>query len=223
MAALQLSCKRILGFPAVLFLPALLCSVWGHHCSELQYPLKKQKCCRKCQPGTELTKRCGMSSDTTCEPCDPGSYNEDYTESRCKTCSVCRKDMGLREVRPCEAKFNARCECLPGYEPSEEYSTDEKRCKPCREGCFSRGGSQKCQPWTDCAAQGKTQKFPGKREEDAICSNEQVVAPTESTSVTVRSSPEDKKTEPSTKNVSSVSVTHAKTEQVDIRRSNSQS
>ncbi|XP_042334548.1 tumor necrosis factor receptor superfamily member 4-like [Sceloporus undulatus] len=114
------SMKPILGFVGFTCLVPI---VWGTRCSEFEYPLGT-KCCKMCPPGSELKQRCDHSRETACEPCEEDYYNDSYTYSRCRSCTVCEKDRGLQEVKPCEAHSDAHCTCLPGY--SETVTSDEK-------------------------------------------------------------------------------------------------
>ncbi|XP_026571553.1 tumor necrosis factor receptor superfamily member 4 [Pseudonaja textilis] len=130
--------------------------------------------------GEELVKRCTVTSPTKCEPCDENYYNDAYTYSRCKPCTDCNTDRGLQEIRPCQRTSNAVCTCLPGHAPKENQ-LEEKRCKPCPRGYFSKGGNMKCRPWTNCTASGSQTLRPGKQDEDAICDTPSSKIPTQGT------------------------------------------
>ncbi|XP_025021195.1 tumor necrosis factor receptor superfamily member 4 [Python bivittatus] len=140
---------------------------WGLRCLENEYPLRRWKCCKYCPPGKQLEKRCTDTSETVCEPCEENYYNDAYTYSSCKLCTDCDSERGLRMVRPCQGTSDTICACLPGHSPEE--SEVEKRCKACPSGYFSRGGDEKCRPWTNCTASGRKTLHPGKEDADAIC------------------------------------------------------
>ncbi|KAG8142325.1 hypothetical protein E2320_006257 [Naja naja] len=127
---------------------------WGLSCSSKEYPLSNKKCCKYCPAGEELVKRCTVSSPTKCEACDENYYNDVYTHSRCKPCTECNTDRGLKEIRPCQRTSNTICTCLPGHAPED------------REGEKTSGS--------------KTLR-PGKRDEDAICDTPSSKIPTKGT------------------------------------------
>nr|XP_020637947.1 tumor necrosis factor receptor superfamily member 4 isoform X1 [Pogona vitticeps] len=156
---------------AAAFALLLRCTARGSGCARDQYPLGHGKCCKKCPPGSELEKRCTFRDDTLCVPCEEHSYNADFTEKRCKRCAVCERERGLQEVKPCDRLSNTHCMCLPGYEEVANQASreDDKRCEPCPAGSFSKGGKEKCRPWTNCTAKDLKLLRPGKREEDTIC------------------------------------------------------
>ncbi|XP_063173509.1 tumor necrosis factor receptor superfamily member 4 [Candoia aspera] len=158
--------KPILGLisVAVSLSPWLAC---GMRCSENEYPLQNRKCCKYCKPGEQLVKRCTVTSETTCEPCEENYYNNGYTYSRCKRCTDCDSERGLREVSPCQRISNTICACLPGHSP--EATEGEKRCKACPSGYFSQGGNEKCRPWTNCTVSGKKTLYPGREDANTIC------------------------------------------------------
>ncbi|XP_044301383.1 tumor necrosis factor receptor superfamily member 4 isoform X3 [Varanus komodoensis] len=121
--------------------------------------------------GEQLLLRCDSSTDTQCEPCDERYYNDEYTYSDCKKCATCDKERGLHELEPCKKTSNTVCACLPGHSPAKDtLGESERRCDPCPSGYFSRGGKERCRPWTNCTAYGQKTLRAGKRDEDAICS-----------------------------------------------------
>ncbi|XP_067329109.1 tumor necrosis factor receptor superfamily member 4 [Anolis sagrei] len=192
---------RLLGFAW------LIPIAWGLQCLEDEYPFESRKCCRKCPPGSGLEKRCTASTDTSCKPCEEGSYNDVHTYSRCKRCTFCEKERGLQEVKPCDNKSNAHCTCLPGYE--EEVGSEEKRCDPCSDGYFSKGGTDKCQPWRNCTAEGKKTLRFGRREEDAICEDHSST-PERSTTISLSFRPVPEKFRPTTRSIPVILTTHLK-------------
>ncbi|XP_044301381.1 tumor necrosis factor receptor superfamily member 4 isoform X2 [Varanus komodoensis] len=80
-------------------------------------------------------------------------------------------ERGLHELEPCKKTSNTVCACLPGHSPAKDtLGESERRCDPCPSGYFSRGGKERCRPWTNCTAYGQKTLRAGKRDEDAICS-----------------------------------------------------
>ncbi|KAK9392043.1 tumor necrosis factor receptor superfamily member 4 [Crotalus adamanteus] len=150
---------------------------WGLSCSNHEYVLSNKKCCKDCPAGEQLVRRCTLTSPTECEPCDEGYYNDAYTYSRCKPCTECHADRGLREVRACRRTSNTVCACLPGHAPGG--SNEEITCKPCPSGYFSLGGKQECRPWTNCTASGREILRSGKRDADTICDKPSSGIPTQ--------------------------------------------
>ncbi|XP_062821641.1 tumor necrosis factor receptor superfamily member 4 [Anolis carolinensis] len=183
---------RLLGFAW------LVPITWGLRCSDGEYSLEDRKCCKKCPPGSGLEKRCTAYADTDCKPCEENSYNDMYTYSRCKRCTFCEKERGLQEEKPCDKYSNARCACLPGYE--EEVRTEEKRCDPCRDGFFSKGGTDKCRPWRNGTAEGKKTLSSGRREEGSI-SEDQSSTPERSTTISLSFRPVPEKVRPTTRSI----------------------
>ncbi|XP_077787078.1 tumor necrosis factor receptor superfamily member 4 [Podarcis muralis] len=147
-ATLKLAMKYSLGLALLLIFILPMQTVGGLKCAQNEYPLWNSKCCRKCPAGKELAKRCTVSTDSTCEPCDHGYYNEGYTESRCKRCTTCSKDKGLQEKESCKTTSNTVCTCLPGHFPASG-NFGEKICKPCPSGQFLKRGDVKCQSWPE--------------------------------------------------------------------------
>ncbi|XP_032088086.1 tumor necrosis factor receptor superfamily member 4 [Thamnophis elegans] len=113
--------------------------VWGGGSRKVRRSLPTSSCLL----GEQLVKRCTDTSSTDCESCDENYYNDAYTYSRCKPCTECHADRGLREIRSCQRTSNTVCACLPGHAPEESReSGEEKRCKRCPRGIFPSEGTR---------------------------------------------------------------------------------
>ncbi|XP_054857742.1 tumor necrosis factor receptor superfamily member 4 [Eublepharis macularius] len=167
--------KRHLSFSVLLLLSPVV-PIYGLQCGKHEYPFQNMKCCHECPQGTEMRERCTENSDTVCQPCEKGSYNNVHTVWNCKSCTICDSANGLWEVEPCKSTSNTVCVCLPGYEPAAT-KPDEKRCNPCPNGHFSKGGNEACKPWTNCTTEGTKTLLAGTKEKNAVCDNLSVVVP----------------------------------------------
>ncbi|XP_053137340.1 tumor necrosis factor receptor superfamily member 4 [Hemicordylus capensis] len=181
--------QSVWGFAAAFVFSSLAHTVLGSplSCGQNQYP-RYSKCCNKCPPGWEMKERCKPKADTRCEPCPKQRYSENFGSSDCKPCTVCFAERGLEKVKKCSSTSNTICTCRAGYSPAKE-SDDIEQCIACREGYFSRGQKEMCQPWTNCAAQGRKTLRSGTSTSDAICDNPPSPSPRSTISTLPHSSP----------------------------------
>ncbi|XP_004599572.1 tumor necrosis factor receptor superfamily member 4 [Ochotona princeps] len=126
------------------------------------------RCCRECQPGSEMASRCDHARDTECRPCAPGFYNDLVNYEACKPCTQCNRESGSELWQECSPTQDTICRCRPGTQPQAGYKPGVD-CEPCPEGHFSEGNNQKCRPWTDCSVAGKRTLQPASSSSDAVC------------------------------------------------------
>ncbi|XP_062449411.1 tumor necrosis factor receptor superfamily member 4 [Rhea pennata] len=150
-------------------------------CKEHEYPFG-EKCCKDCAPGERMRNRCTEKAETDCVPCQDEYFSTEHNHSFCKSCTVCDTRMGSIEVKKCEKTSDRICMCIAGYMPDAKHTLGSV-CLPCREGFYSTGGNESCQPWTNCSVLGKKTLRMGTKTEDAVCSS-QLTQPTTSRSVT---------------------------------------
>ncbi|KAM3860428.1 tumor necrosis factor receptor superfamily member 11A [Diretmus argenteus] len=160
-------------------------------CDKNQY-LKGSKCCEKCGPGYSLFAECSDSKETKCRKCDRGEYQPGWTdETRCLQQKFCDPGKGFMD-RPDNPVEEEPCRCLPNFQCSlinceyceriptctagfgleaETDSTNGRRiCLPCKKGLFSPDTTtEPCKPWTNCKAQGRSERQPGSAQTDAVC------------------------------------------------------
>lgn len=156
-------------------------------CQNDQY-LKDSRCCSKCGPGTRLFAECKDKEDTICVPCNADEYQPGWTtKSSCTPQKYCDPGKGfgprpqnLVSEEPCPCRPNFRCALALNCEYCERIptcphgygleTTEGKTCLPCKKGFFSNEDSaDKCKPWTNCKAQGRTEIRAGSAEVDAVC------------------------------------------------------
>ncbi|XP_072509826.1 tumor necrosis factor receptor superfamily member 3 isoform X1 [Notamacropus eugenii] len=160
------------------------------------YEAKHQICCSRCPPGMFVSNYCDGRRNTTCSVCQPGSYNEFWNHlSGCQLCRQCDEVLGFEEITPCNASKKTQCRCRqgmycpnrgtecehceplsscpPGTEPelTDKVGEFDNSCVPCREGYFQNISSPdvRCQPHTNCEAQGLVTVVPGTAKSDARC------------------------------------------------------
>ncbi|XP_072442520.1 tumor necrosis factor receptor superfamily member 9-like [Chiloscyllium punctatum] len=175
-------------------------------CPENEYCYEAEKrCCSNCPPGFYRKDFCTSKNDTSCEPCNHISYNEDWNHSyECTVCvGTCANDQV--EVQSCSRTRRQKCECKPGMyckSPSLNYCDQcvhytrctmgeelidagnhrkDNVCKPCPTGTFSNVPGAKCQPHTNCSLLNKHLVKGGTASEDAVCG--QVITSTIATSI----------------------------------------
>ncbi|KAA0703016.1 hypothetical protein E1301_Tti010876 [Triplophysa tibetana] len=85
-----------------------------------------KRCCKKCLAGEFMAHRCSGQSETKCNPCSNGYYNEDYNNSykQCKSCKGCYKEH-MKVERNCTLTSDAACMCEDGFRCSD------KNCETC--------------------------------------------------------------------------------------------
>ncbi|XP_060552383.1 uncharacterized protein LOC132713724 [Ruditapes philippinarum] len=99
----------------------------------IKYKNGTMKCnrCSRCHKGFRVKKACDMFSNTVCEPCPAGTYN-DNTGNECQPCSVCSPGEFIR--RHCIGKRDTKCrKCPKGYFTLSGNVTSCVPCKQCRQ------------------------------------------------------------------------------------------
>ncbi|KAK7879168.1 hypothetical protein WMY93_034049 [Mugilogobius chulae] len=157
-----------MGLSFFLILPLLLLTVRGEY-------WHRGKLCSDCPAGTRVKTRCSPFFDTSCVPCDSGTYTDQPTDStECHRCTTCVSGSGLRQKTPCSNTSNSVCEleeghfceggleedgscrrakkhkhCQPGeYVQQPGSASADTQCAPCPVNTFSDG--TECRPHTQC-------------------------------------------------------------------------
>ncbi|XP_047646983.1 tumor necrosis factor receptor superfamily member 4 [Phacochoerus africanus] len=129
-----------------------------------------RRCCKECQPGYGMERRCTDTQETECSRCKPGFYNEAVNYEPCKPCTQCNQRSGSEVKQRCTNTTDTVCGCRPGTQPQDGFGykrgVDCVRCPP---GHFSPGDDQACQPWTNCTLVGKRTLQAASNSSDAIC------------------------------------------------------
>ncbi|KAK1159623.1 tumor necrosis factor receptor superfamily member 9-like [Acipenser oxyrinchus oxyrinchus] len=137
-------------------------------------------CCKGCESGAYMDKKCGKEQSQLCRPCMQGSFNTDPTKKQCAPCRTCQGL--LKEDQPCTNVTDAKCTCIEGYRcvsencdrcvkvcQQGEEPTDTGDCQPCPAGKFNTEKNEKCKPWrTDCPP-GEVLCNNGTAEKDTDC------------------------------------------------------
>ncbi|XP_062444927.1 tumor necrosis factor receptor superfamily member 5 [Rhea pennata] len=185
----------------LLRLLGLLCALlWGCwepgnaiKCSEKQYE-HKDKCCNRCQPGKKLVSECNGTTDSLCDACESGHYQQSWTKERhCTPHDICEDNAGLVIKKEGNATHNTVCQCRAGMHCSDAScqtcvenqpcergagfvaakaaARTSSPCEPCAEGTFSNVSSktEPCYPWTSCEEKGLVVKAKGTNTSDALC------------------------------------------------------
>ncbi|CAM4698294.1 unnamed protein product [Leuciscus chuanchicus] len=99
-------------------------------CDESTQYFENNKCCKKCEPGQHMEKRCGRGSpDTQCATCQTGYYLDVYNDILdCHQCTMCTKE-NMKYEKNCTPKRDAVCTCDEGY----ECSPNSHKCEMCVE------------------------------------------------------------------------------------------
>ncbi|XP_062422054.1 tumor necrosis factor receptor superfamily member 9a isoform X2 [Pungitius pungitius] len=143
--------------------PGGLCSVGQTHLGCMNLTRTGSGfCCNGCHPGYRLFKVCGPLPEELCTPCEPGTFSGNPKSNRCARCTQC---VGAQVyVQACTATTDTKCgckekltcgdsqcsycvdKCDKGHEP-----TNERSCRPCKNGTFNDQVHKKCKPWrTKC-------------------------------------------------------------------------
>ncbi|KAK1340617.1 hypothetical protein QTO34_019188 [Cnephaeus nilssonii] len=101
---------------ALLLLGLALGSAAKLTCTGDTYP-GGSRCCRDCQPGFGMEKRCTRDQDSVCQECAPGYYNEAPNYEPCKPCTRCNERSGSETKRACTPTSDTVCSCRPGTQP----------------------------------------------------------------------------------------------------------
>ncbi|XP_056617595.1 tumor necrosis factor receptor superfamily member 5 isoform X2 [Triplophysa dalaica] len=80
----------------------------------------ENRCCKKCRPGESMKQRCSGQSETKCNPCNNGYYNDNYNNDYlvCKNCKGCYKEH-MKVERNCTLTSDAVCTCEDGFRCSD--------------------------------------------------------------------------------------------------------
>lgn len=167
----------------------------------------KNVCCDYCAAGQEIAEVCTPSNKASkCSNCSANRYNPKNARDGCQRCTVCKRDEGSIEKRPCTNSADAICECPEGSTAKNERNTAcrcdigkeivNNKCQPCKHGYFSTKQNSVCRPWTNCSVMGETVVEEGSNVRDVKCSKARpipvtVVIPT--TSLTPSSTPPQRK------------------------------
>ncbi|XP_054577391.1 tumor necrosis factor receptor superfamily member 4 [Eptesicus fuscus] len=152
---------------ALLLLGLALGSAAKLTCTGDTYP-GGSKCCRDCQPGFGMEKRCTRDQDSVCQECAPGYYNEAPNYEPCKPCTRCNERSGSETKRACTPTSDTVCSCRPGTQPHGGFKQGVD-CAPCPPRHFSPGNNEVCKPWTDCSSAGKNTLRAASNSSDAVC------------------------------------------------------
>ncbi|MED6249522.1 hypothetical protein ATANTOWER_015575, partial [Ataeniobius toweri] len=163
-------------------------------CKE-NYYLNDSTCCKKCPAGQRVLSHCSESQDTVCVHCSHDTYQPGWTGyMTCIKKKYCDPGKGFlrRNEHSEDLKREEQCQCRPGFQCSLincEYCEKIPTCGPgwgleedpasqngrkicvgCKNGFYSAEEDQEqCKEWTNCKAEGKSEKQPGSAQADAEC------------------------------------------------------
>ncbi|XP_043849803.1 tumor necrosis factor receptor superfamily member 4 [Dromiciops gliroides] len=152
-----------------------LCLASLQSCDKLSYR-SDGKCCRYCEPGFQMVKRCTYKDDTTCKPCAKGLFNKGFSNDFCEPCTQCNVGTGSQVRKNCTTSSDTECQCIPGTQPVETFKWGVE-CTRCPPGHFSPGENTMCKPWTNCTAMGKRTLRAGSGRADADCEDARTSGP----------------------------------------------
>ncbi|XP_002731828.2 uncharacterized protein LOC100367807 [Saccoglossus kowalevskii] len=124
--------------------------------------------CRKCPPGSYVSRVCGDYDNTECAQCDDGSYSTGWSRlGECKPCTRCPAH--LATTRNCTKTQNAKCGkvCDHGY-----YSNIlTAECEPCS-WCLSTDENILQTRVPECVTQNMPRRFQCRHDNTVEgCSN----------------------------------------------------
>ncbi|CAL8255791.1 unnamed protein product [Boreogadus saida] len=102
------------------------------------------QCCSSCPPGSEVQQPCGKE-DTTCAPCQKGSFSSSDGLEPCLPCARCMT--GISQLAPCSAIQDTHCDCQEGFYLWRHGR--EGLCAPCSMCDRGRGVNRTCNPMSD--------------------------------------------------------------------------
>ncbi|XP_048876501.1 tumor necrosis factor receptor superfamily member 5-like isoform X1 [Brienomyrus brachyistius] len=175
------------------FVMSLLC----HHsccaCDQNEYEIDGI-CCRKCSPGSRVSRHCTKQSTGHCAPCLDSTFSETPNAlKKCHPCTVCAEDRGLKTVKECMPSSDTVCGVLNGHYCIDRYgegcreAKEHTTCKPgqsirrpgteyndavceaCSDHSYSNGSFTSCKPHTDCASRGLVTVKSGNHSSDSQC------------------------------------------------------
>ncbi|KAF4088205.1 hypothetical protein AMELA_G00079680 [Ameiurus melas] len=119
------SLMMLILWSGFLLLTHLLCHVNPQECdTKYQYKDDNVRCCKKCEPGYYMEKRCTKSSETLCKQCRSDYYMDEYSkELVCLRCSQCTKEHMVYK-KNCSSTSDAVCDCESGYKCNSKPCTD---------------------------------------------------------------------------------------------------
>ncbi|XP_076861855.1 tumor necrosis factor receptor superfamily member 1B isoform X2 [Brachyhypopomus gauderio] len=139
-------------------------------------------CCSKCMPGSRWVAHCSDVVDTICEPCQDGTYSENYNYyPNCFKCSKCQDR--LMYDKHCTSVSDAVCRCKPGMTCLRERATGCVQCQkskicPPGQGKFSgENSTQPCRRHTRCDLQGRKVLVNGTSVMDVVCDGATIPGP----------------------------------------------
>ncbi|KAG8505539.1 Tumor necrosis factor receptor superfamily member 9 [Galemys pyrenaicus] len=139
-------------------------------------------------PGGAPGTFCEANKNQTCTACPANSFSKTGGERTCKICKDCVEP--FRTKKPCSSTSNTECECIPGLRCVEpDCNMCQLDCQPgqgaagggpcapviqkpsqdCGSGTFKEPTRGTCQPWTDCALDGKSVRVNGTKDSDVVC------------------------------------------------------
>ncbi|XP_047206568.1 tumor necrosis factor receptor superfamily member 11A isoform X2 [Girardinichthys multiradiatus] len=163
-------------------------------CKE-NYYLNDSTCCKKCPAGQRVLSHCSEYQDTVCIQCSHDTYQPGWTGyMTCIKKKYCDPGKGFlrRNEHSEDPKREEQCQCRPGFQCSLincEYCEKIPTCGPgwgleedpaskngrkicvgCKNGFYSAEEDQEqCKEWTNCKAEGKSEKQRGSAQADAEC------------------------------------------------------
>ena len=97
------------------------------------------RCCKKCDPGYGVAKKCSNDSDTICEPCVVGFLTPNFPHSeKCTACKKCGKYE--TEYSACDAVHDTICKCNFNF----YYSIETQSCELCTLCPIASGAAVRC-------------------------------------------------------------------------------
>ncbi|XP_038629054.1 tumor necrosis factor receptor superfamily member 14-like isoform X1 [Scyliorhinus canicula] len=168
-------------------------------CLQAQF-LYKDNCCNMCPAGTQLSKYCGATNQTTCERCLDDTFTEQvHSLKTCYHCLDCKRE-GFVVYEKCQFNKNTVCGCRVGYFCSKKgfytcwnckrhtpcpagegikvpgTNTADNICGKCPPGTYSDSTTvNKCKPITDCHSLGMISTLGGSSTKNKKCIYPEVI------------------------------------------------
>ncbi|XP_072569934.1 tumor necrosis factor receptor superfamily member 5-like [Paramormyrops kingsleyae] len=174
------------------FVIYLLCYHFCCSCDQDEYEINGI-CCRKCSPGSRVSRHCTKSITGHCAPCLDSTFSEKPNAlNECHPCTFCAEDCGLKTVRECTPSSDTVCGVLEGHycidrygegcREAKEHTTcqpgqsvrpgtgyNDTVCEACSDHSYSNGSFTSCKPHTDCASRGLVTIKYGNHSSDSQC------------------------------------------------------
>ncbi|XP_070561293.1 tumor necrosis factor receptor superfamily member 16-like isoform X2 [Ptychodera flava] len=164
-----------------------MCVLAGN-CNERQF-LHNGVCCQMCRPGYRLVSNCTLSSASVCQPCQPGSYSNDFTaDYTCKEVKPCNNSHEYIKVpAPENGTLDNACVCQRGWHYNSTGACVQNptcppgrgihdgACQVCDEDTYSETWSSVdgCQSQPKCRELGLNVTFEGNATHRRICSHDE--------------------------------------------------